>query len=158
MSSSLQDHANRDLGSPCRIDGDKGNVCGRLNLPVQASPALLSKNIALVFTGHGVSRRCNGCKLQHDVRSCRVSNVQGVYVHYALAACILTMLEPLLYRCETGWHDSSSLKDQPAVSAGRQALLDLKTHGRCEGWPGWHQSFINNVLGAERVKERVLIL
>ena len=24
-------------------------------------------------------------ELQHDVRSCRVSNVQGVYVHYALA-------------------------------------------------------------------------
>ena len=40
---SSQDPANRDLGSPCHIDNDKGDVCGRLNLPVQASPAPLSR-------------------------------------------------------------------------------------------------------------------
>ena len=40
---SSQDPANRDLGSPCHIDNEKGDVCGRLNLPVQASPAPLSR-------------------------------------------------------------------------------------------------------------------
>ena len=48
------------------------------------------------------------------------SIVQGAYAQYA------------------GWHDPHCWRDQPAVSAGSGRSLDLETHGRRDGWAGWH--------------------
>ena len=49
---SSQVPANRDLDSPCHIDNDNGDVCGRLDLPVQASPAPLSRKHRTVSGTH----------------------------------------------------------------------------------------------------------
>ena len=63
--------------------------------------------------------------------------VQGAYAQYALAPCSLTTLKPLsLSLGKVGTIPIAG--GTSLLCLQRRALLDLETHGRREGWPGWH--------------------